>query len=63
MFGEVGAPELILIGAIALLLAGASRLFSQKQSHDAAALVPSRAYIDRLLGTRRRASRPRHSSD
>jgi hypothetical protein len=62
MFGELGAPELILVGAIALLLAGASRLF-QRQSHDSAELAPSRAYADRLLGTRRRVSRPRHSSD
>jgi len=52
LLGGFGGGELILIAAIALLLAGASRLtgFSRGEAHQGAEGASARAYLDRLLG-------------
>jgi hypothetical protein len=57
--GGLGGRELGLIAAIALLLAGVSRLKafewarSPGESHRGVEGAPSRAYLDRLLGPAR----------
>jgi hypothetical protein len=52
----LGGRELILILAIALLMAGVSRLpeFSREEPGRAGGASLSRAYLDALLGTARR---------
>lgn len=46
LLGALGGRELMLIAAIAVLLAGISRVMGIQEVHGA----PSRAYVDRLLG-------------
>jgi hypothetical protein len=54
MLGGLGWRELILMAAIVLLLASASRLTGfSKKSHHGAEQASSRAYLDRLLGPAR----------
>jgi hypothetical protein len=52
VFGDVGGGELILVGAIGVLLLVVARLPPLRRT---SAVVPSRAYIDRLLGPLRRS--------
>lgn len=53
LLGALGGRELMLIAAIAVLLAGISRVMGlhQARSHPHEVhRAPSRAYVDRLLG-------------
>lgn len=53
LLGGLGGPELILIAAIVLLMAGVSRLTGTQQppsTRPAAEEASARGYLDRLVG-------------
>jgi hypothetical protein len=56
LLGGFGGPELILIAAIALLLAAASRFrgFSRAPAQGGGERAGGRAYLDQLIGPARR---------